>query len=31
MAKTIIEKQNGELVYTRGKTSNSFELRFYRQ
>ena len=30
MAKTIIEKQNGELVYTRGKTSNSFELRFYR-
>ena len=31
IAKTIIEKQNGELVYTRGKTSNSFELRFYRQ
>ena len=31
MAKTIIEKQNGELVYTRGKTSSSFELRFYRQ
>ncbi len=31
MAKTIIEKQNGELVYTRGKISNSFELRFYRQ
>ena len=31
MAKTIIEKQNGELVYTRGKTSNSFEIRFYRQ
>ena len=31
MAKTIIEKQNGELVYIRGKTSNSFELRFYRQ
>ena len=31
MAKTIIEKQNGELVYTREKTSNSFELRFYRQ
>ena len=31
MAKTIIEKQNGELVYTRRKTSNSFELRFYRQ
>ena len=30
MAKTIIEKQNGELVYIRGKTSNSFELRFYR-
>ena len=31
MAKTIIEKQNGELVYTREKTSNSFEIRFYRQ
>ena len=31
MAKTIIEKQNGELVYTREKTSNSFESRFYRQ
>ena len=31
MAKTVIEKQNGELVYIRGKTSNSFELRFYRQ
>lgn len=30
MAKTIIEKQNGELIYTRGRTSNSFELRFYR-
>lgn len=30
MAKTIIEKQNGELIYTRGRTSNCFELRFYR-
>ncbi len=30
MAKTIIEKQNGELIYSRGRTSNSFELRFYR-
>lgn len=30
MAKTIIEKQNGELIYTRGRTSNSFEIRFYR-
>lgn len=30
MAKTIIEKQNGELIYTKGRTSNSFELRFYR-
>lgn len=30
MAKTIIEKQNGELIYIRGRTSNSFELRFYR-
>lgn len=30
MAKTIIEKQNGELIYTKGRTSNSFELRFYK-
>lgn len=30
MAKTIIEKQNGELIYSKGRTSNSFELRFYR-
>lgn len=30
MAKTIIEKQNGELIYTRGRTSNIFEFRFYR-
>lgn len=29
MAKTIVEKQNGELIYTRGKTSNYFEFRFY--
>lgn len=29
MAKTIVEKQNGELIYTRGKTSNCFEFRFY--
>lgn len=29
MAKTIAEKQNGELIYTRGKTSNYFEFRFY--
>ena len=29
MAKTVLEKQNGELLYLRGKTSNSFELRFY--
>lgn len=30
MAKTIIEKQDGELIYRRGKTSNYFEFRFYR-
>lgn len=30
MAKTIIEKQNGELIYTKGKGSNCFEFRFYR-
>ncbi len=30
MAKTILEKQNGELIYSRGKTSNCFELRFYK-
>lgn len=29
MAKTIVEKQDGELIYTRGKTSNYFEFRFY--
>ena len=30
MAKTIMEKQNGELIYSREKTSNCFELRFYK-
>lgn len=30
MAKTIIEKQGGELLYTKGKMSNTFELRFYK-
>ncbi|KIR03878.1 Two component system histidine kinase [Lachnospiraceae bacterium TWA4] len=30
MAKTIIEKQGGELIYFRGKEFNYFELRFYR-
>lgn len=30
MAKSIMEKQNGELLYYKGKTSNSFELRFYK-
>lgn len=29
MAKSIMEKQNGDLLYLRGKTSNLFELRFY--
>lgn len=29
MAKTIVEKQDGELIYTRGKSSNYFEFRFY--
>jgi signal transduction histidine kinase len=30
MAKSIMEKQGGELLYQKGKDSNSFELRFYR-
>lgn len=30
MAKTVMEKQNGELIYSRGKASNCFELRFYK-
>lgn len=30
MAKTIMEKQGGELLYTKGKISNTFELRFYK-
>ena len=29
MAKSVMEKQNGELLYHKGKKSNSFELRFY--
>ncbi|MDY3007108.1 HAMP domain-containing sensor histidine kinase [Anaerococcus porci] len=29
MAKSVMEKQNGELLYHRGKKSNTFELRFY--
>lgn len=29
MAKSVIEKQNGELLYHKGKKSNAFELRFY--
>ena len=29
MAKTIIEKQDGELLYFRGEKSNFFEIRFY--
>ncbi|NLZ36911.1 MAG: HAMP domain-containing histidine kinase [Clostridiales bacterium] len=30
MAKSIMEKQNGELLHFRDKTSNNFELRFYK-
>lgn len=30
MAKAVMEKQNGELIYSRGKSSNCFELRFYK-
>lgn len=30
MAKSIMEKQGGELLYRKGKDSNYFELRFYR-
>lgn len=30
MAKSIMDKQGGELLYQKGKESNSFELRFYR-
>lgn len=30
MAKSVMEKQNGELLYAKGKKSNTFELRFYR-
>lgn len=30
LAKQIIEKQNGELIYTKEKNYNSFELRFYK-
>lgn len=30
MAKDIMEKQNGEIIYLRGKQSNCFELRFYK-
>ena len=29
MAKSVMEKQNGELLYHKGKKSNAFELRFY--
>ena len=29
MAKSVIERQNGELLYHKGKKSNAFELRFY--
>ena len=29
MAKSVMEKQNGELLYHNGKKSNTFELRFY--
>lgn len=30
MSKSVMEKQNGELIYVRGKSSNAFELRFYK-
>lgn len=30
MAKSVMEKQNGELLYVKGKSSNTFELRFYK-
>ncbi|WP_303863597.1 HAMP domain-containing sensor histidine kinase [Alkalibaculum bacchi] len=30
MAKSIMEKQNGDLLYFREKSSNYFELRFYK-
>ena len=30
MAKDIMEKQNGEIIYSMGKQSNFFELRFYK-
>lgn len=29
MAKSVMERQNGELLYHNGKKSNAFELRFY--
>lgn len=29
MAKSVMERQNGELLYHKGKKSNSFEMRFY--
>lgn len=29
MAKSVMETQNGELLYHKGKKSNAFELRFY--
>lgn len=30
MAKSVMQKQNGELLYVKGKSSNTFELRFYK-
>lgn len=29
IAKSVMERQNGELLYHKGKKSNAFELRFY--
>ena len=29
MAKSVMERQNGEFLYHKGKKSNAFELRFY--
>lgn len=30
LAKSIMERQDGELLYSKGKTANYFELRFYK-
>lgn len=30
LAKSVMEKQGGDLLYVRGRSSNTFELRFYK-